>query len=66
MKIKSPADFHRMARNNERIRKRLARAVFHLEMPELKHIWAIASAHRDGWPIRNRTKQAGLGPTRCG
>lgn len=48
----------------ERIRSRLARASFRLEMAELERIWAIVSAHREGMSVRNIAWHAGLGPTR--
>jgi len=48
----------------ERIRARLARASFRLEMAELERIWAIVSAHREGMSVRDIARQAGLGPTR--
>ncbi len=48
----------------ERIRSRLARASFRLEMAELERIWAIVSAHREGMSVRNIAAHAGLSPTR--
>jgi AcrR family transcriptional regulator len=48
----------------ERIRTRLARASFRLEMAELERIWAIVSANREGMSVRDIARQVGLGPTR--
>ena len=48
----------------ERIRTRLARASFRLEMAELERIWAIESANREGMSVRDIARQVGLGPTR--
>lgn len=48
----------------ERIRTRLARASFRLEMAELERIWAIVSASRAGMSVRDIARQVGLGPTR--
>ena len=48
----------------ERIRTRLARASFRLEMAELERIWAIVSANREGMSVRDISRQVGLGPTR--
>ena len=48
----------------KRIRIRLARASFRLEMAELERIWAIVSAHREGLSVRDIAQQVGLGPTR--
>ncbi len=48
----------------ERIRMRLARASFRLEMAELERIWAIVWAHREGLSVRDIAQQVGLGPTR--
>ena len=48
----------------ERIRTRLARASFRLEMAELERIWAIVSANRAGMSVRDIARQVGLGPTR--
>jgi len=48
----------------ERIRSRLARAFFRLEMAELERIWAIVSAHREGMSVWNIAPHAGLSPTR--
>lgn len=47
-----------------RIRTRLARASFRLEMAELERIWAIVSANREGMSVRDIARQVGLGPTR--
>ena len=48
----------------ERIRTRLARASFRLEMAELERIWAIVSANREGMSVRDIARQVGLSPTR--
>lgn len=48
----------------QKIRTRLARASFRLEMAELERIWAIVSAHREGLSIREIARHVGLGPTR--
>ncbi len=48
----------------KRIRIRLARASFRLEMAELERIWAIVSAHREGLSVRDIAQQVRLGPTR--
>ncbi len=48
----------------ERIRTRLARASFRLEMAELERIWAIVSANREGMSVRDISRQVGLSPTR--
>ena len=48
----------------ERIRTRLARASFRLEMAELERIWAIVAPNREGMPLRDIARQVGLGPTR--
>ena len=60
MNPKSREEFQRL----ERIRTRLARASFRLEMAELERIWAIVSAHREGLSVREIARQVGLGPTR--
>ena len=57
---KSREEFQRWAR----IRTRLARASFQLEMAELERVWAIVSAHRQGLSVRDIAQQVGLGPTR--
>ena len=51
-------------RRQKRIRIRLARASFRLEMAELERIWAIVSAHREGLSVRDIARHVGLGPTR--
>ena len=51
-------------RRREQIGLRLARASFRLEMAELERIWAIVSAHRNGWSMRDIAKRVGLSPTR--
>ena len=51
-------------RRQERIRTRLVRASFRLEMAELERIWAIVSANREGMSVRDIARQVGLGPTR--
>lgn len=56
--------FREEVQRKERIRTRLARASFRLEMAELERIWAIVSAHRDGMSVRDIARHAGLGPTR--
>jgi AcrR family transcriptional regulator len=48
----------------QRIRMRLARASFRLEMAELERIWAIVSAHREGLSVRDIAQHVGLSPTR--
>lgn len=60
MTPKSREEFQRQ----KRIRIRLARASFRLEMAELERIWAIVSAHREGLSVRDIAQQVGLGPTR--
>ena len=60
MNPNSREEFQRL----ERIRTRLARASFRLEMAELERIWAIVSAHREGLSVREIARQVGLGPTR--
>lgn len=57
---KSHAEFQR----KERIKARLARAVFRMEMAELERAWAIVSAQREGLTLREIAGRVGLGPTR--
>jgi hypothetical protein len=51
-------------RRRELIGARLARASFRLEMAELERSWAIVSAHRGGWSVRDIAIRAGLSATR--
>ena len=57
-------EFRKEVQHQERIRTRLARASFRLEMAELERIWAIVSAHREGMSVRDIARHVGLGPTR--
>jgi hypothetical protein len=52
------------SQRKKRIKMRLARATFRLEMAEMERIWAIVSAHREGLSVRDIAQQVGLGPTR--
>lgn len=63
--MKSPAAFHEESRRRERLEQRLSRAAFRLEMAELERTWAIVSANREGWSIREIAKRVALGPMRC-
>jgi len=47
-----------------RIGARLRRASFRLEMAQLERCWAVVSAHRDGWSVRNIGTTVGLSATR--
>jgi AcrR family transcriptional regulator len=60
MNIQSREEFQRY----QRIRMRLARASFRLEMAELERLWAIVSAHREGLSVRDIAQHVGLSPTR--
>jgi hypothetical protein len=60
----NPVEFREIIHRNEKIRNRLARASFRLEMAELERLWAIVTAHNEGLSIREIAKQVGLGPTR--
>ena len=62
--MKSPAAFREASRRRERLEKRLSRAAFRLEMAELERTWAIVSANREGWSVREIAKKVALGPTR--
>jgi hypothetical protein len=57
---KSREEFQR----KERIKGRLGRAAFRLEMAEMERTWAVVSAHREGLTLREIAGQVGLGPTR--
>ena len=57
-------EFRQEVQRKERIRTRLARASFRLEMAELERIWAIVSAHCEGMSVRDIARHAGLAPTR--
>ena len=57
-------EFRQEVQRKERIRTRLARASFRLEMAELERIWAIVSAHREGMSVRDIARHIGLSPTR--
>jgi AcrR family transcriptional regulator len=48
----------------QRIRMRLARASFRLEMAELERLWTIVSAHCEGLSVRDIAQHVGLSPTR--
>jgi len=58
--LKSHDEFQR----KERIKARLARAAFRLEMAEMERTWAIVSAQREGLTLREIAARVGLGPTR--
>ena len=55
---------HQEFERKQRIRKRLSRASFRLEMAELERIWAIVSAQREGLSVRDIAREVGLSPTR--
>jgi len=56
--------FHDQFLREQCLKKRLARAVFRLEMAELERVWAIVSAHQEGLSLREIAREVGLGPTR--
>jgi AcrR family transcriptional regulator len=58
------SDRRRAIERRERIGMRLGRASFRLEMARLERTWAIVSAHREGWSVRDIAARVGLGPTR--
>jgi hypothetical protein len=51
-------------RRRNQIEARLARASFRLEMAQVERIWAVVSARRDGWSVRDIAKRVGLSSTR--
>jgi hypothetical protein len=58
--MKSPAAFREASRRRERLEKRLSRAAFRLEMAELERTWAIVSANREGWSLREIAKKVAI------
>jgi len=48
----------------ERLRARLKRASFRLEMAQLERTWAVVSAHREGSSVREIASSVGLSATR--
>ena len=60
----TPSKSHTEFQHKERIKARISRAAFRLEMAELERAWAIVSAQREGLTLREIARQVGLGPTR--
>jgi hypothetical protein len=60
----TPAQQCERITQRERIEARLKRASFRLEMAQVERIWAVVSAHRDGWSVRDIATAVGLSATR--
>ena len=46
------------------VQRRLQRASFRLEMAQLERVWAVLSASRQDWSMRDIAQAVGLSPTR--